>query len=358
MDPLFQVTKVNPLKYKLDLIFKEKMLLNGLSLFARSLVFLGTLLSFTIPQNATATPVKQNGNSSTQISTKLENQCRTRAKEWALQTYQTCMTEARTEQIEQIRREYQQKLKSLKSDYENQIQALKSALQIELNKETSQVPPVSTKVEFEKTNLDKTENEPSPSIASGSSETKLETHEAQDNSLINEGEREKAPAAALDTEKGVESTAKLSEGQQAQIESKPEDNSKGEDLKDDDRSPEEKKGQDNQSEAQIVLKPATTSKIRRTEAKPQNDKMRTSAGKKIVSNSKKGPAGKSTLPSSIASTTGSEAASLIFTLPTKKVTSVTKPASEIVTGQQKTKTAIIKSSELEEETLAPNTRQK
>lgn len=56
-----------------------------------------------------------------------DNQCRIQAKEIALQTYQTCVTETRTAKIEQIRKEYQEKISELKKQYETQILELKAA---------------------------------------------------------------------------------------------------------------------------------------------------------------------------------------------------------------------------------------
>lgn len=47
--------------------------------------------------------------------------CRNRAKEIAAETYQSCVTQAKQGQIEQIRKEYQQRLNDLKSHYDKEL---------------------------------------------------------------------------------------------------------------------------------------------------------------------------------------------------------------------------------------------
>ncbi len=53
--------------------------------------------------------------------TAYELQCKAQAKEIALQTYQTCVTENRQAQIESVRKEYQQKLTELKEHYNREL---------------------------------------------------------------------------------------------------------------------------------------------------------------------------------------------------------------------------------------------
>jgi hypothetical protein len=50
--------------------------------------------------------------------------CRAKAKEIAAETYKNCVTENKSAQLEQIKKEYQQKLKALKDDYEKELQRL------------------------------------------------------------------------------------------------------------------------------------------------------------------------------------------------------------------------------------------
>ena len=57
-----------------------------------------------------------------------DNQCRVQAKEIAIKTYQTCVTETRSAKIEQIRQEYQEKLAALKSEYDAQLKELRGAV--------------------------------------------------------------------------------------------------------------------------------------------------------------------------------------------------------------------------------------
>ena len=53
-----------------------------------------------------------------------EGMCRLKAKEVAAESYRGCVTEARTSQIEQLKKEYQDKLKAMKEDYEKEIKKL------------------------------------------------------------------------------------------------------------------------------------------------------------------------------------------------------------------------------------------
>jgi hypothetical protein len=50
--------------------------------------------------------------------------CRAKAKEVAAETYKNCVTENKSAQLDQIKKEYQQKLKALKDDYEKELQRL------------------------------------------------------------------------------------------------------------------------------------------------------------------------------------------------------------------------------------------
>lgn len=56
-----------------------------------------------------------------------DNQCRAQAKEIAVQTYQTCISDSKTAKIEQIKQEYQAKIEELKKYYEAQILDLQTA---------------------------------------------------------------------------------------------------------------------------------------------------------------------------------------------------------------------------------------
>ncbi len=52
--------------------------------------------------------------------------CRNQAKEIAAETYKNCVTEQRQSQVEQIRKEYQQKLADLKSHYDGELKKVSS----------------------------------------------------------------------------------------------------------------------------------------------------------------------------------------------------------------------------------------
>lgn len=78
--------------------------------------------------------------------TSYELQCKAQAKEIALQTYQTCVTENRQQQIDTLRKEYQQKLMELKEHYN---QELKKAA----GKETSVKPNEARPLDTEETTI-------------------------------------------------------------------------------------------------------------------------------------------------------------------------------------------------------------
>jgi hypothetical protein len=56
--------------------------------------------------------------------TAAEFSCRTKAKEIAADTYKGCMTEQRQSQLEQIRKEYKEKLSELKSHYDKELKKM------------------------------------------------------------------------------------------------------------------------------------------------------------------------------------------------------------------------------------------
>jgi hypothetical protein len=87
----------------------------------------------------------------------VDNQCRVQAKEIAIQTYQTCVSETRAAKVEQIRKEYQEKIIELKKQYESEIQELKamSASSHQPNK-VEPKEEVKSAPAFPKTTLDET----------------------------------------------------------------------------------------------------------------------------------------------------------------------------------------------------------
>lgn len=60
-------------------------------------------------------------------SAEIENSCKAKSKEIALETYRGCVTDAKTAQIEQIRRQYKVKLLALKSYYEGELKKMNKA---------------------------------------------------------------------------------------------------------------------------------------------------------------------------------------------------------------------------------------
>lgn len=60
----------------------------------------------------------------TQQNSSFELTCRAKAKELAAETYRNCVTENRNAEIEKIRKDYHERLRSLKQDYEKDIDHL------------------------------------------------------------------------------------------------------------------------------------------------------------------------------------------------------------------------------------------
>ncbi len=57
----------------------------------------------------------------TKAESSFEVMCRNQAKEIAAETYKNCVTENRQTQVDQIRKEYQQKISDLKSHYDGEL---------------------------------------------------------------------------------------------------------------------------------------------------------------------------------------------------------------------------------------------
>ena len=58
---------------------------------------------------------------SVQGETSYELMCRAKAKDIAADTYRSCVTENRNAEIEKVKKDYQERLRSLKEDYEKEI---------------------------------------------------------------------------------------------------------------------------------------------------------------------------------------------------------------------------------------------
>lgn len=58
--------------------------------------------------------------------TSAELTCRAQAKEVALQTYSSCITEARNSQVDEIRKNYQKELSDLKAKYDQELKKMGS----------------------------------------------------------------------------------------------------------------------------------------------------------------------------------------------------------------------------------------
>lgn len=75
--------------------------------------------------------------STAQAQSSFELMCRNQAKEIASETYKNCVTEHRQSQVEEIRKEYQEKLSELKSHYDVELKKI-SAGQIRNIKQAPQ----------------------------------------------------------------------------------------------------------------------------------------------------------------------------------------------------------------------------
>ena len=69
-------------------------------------------------------PILALANAPMSVQPEFEATCRVKAKETAAETYRSCITENRTAQIEQLKKDYQQKLKSMKDEYDREIQRI------------------------------------------------------------------------------------------------------------------------------------------------------------------------------------------------------------------------------------------
>lgn len=59
-----------------------------------------------------------------QTGSPMDQACRAQAKEVALQTYNSCMTEVRQKRLDNLKNEYESKIQDLKSQYERELQKL------------------------------------------------------------------------------------------------------------------------------------------------------------------------------------------------------------------------------------------
>ena len=77
----------------------------------------------------------------------MENQCRSEAKEIALKSYESCISVKKTEQIENLRKEYQARLIELKNEYDQKIKDLATATESTepVSQKSQPTPPLKTK---------------------------------------------------------------------------------------------------------------------------------------------------------------------------------------------------------------------
>lgn len=69
-----------------------------------------------------------------------ELSCRNRAKEIAAETYKNCVTEQRQSQIEQIRKDYKEKMADLKNHYDNELKKISGGKQTSSSTSQAQTP--------------------------------------------------------------------------------------------------------------------------------------------------------------------------------------------------------------------------
>lgn len=116
------------------------------TLRVRNGVPMKTVLSFFATILVSANAFSQNASS--------EIMCRGQAKEIAMQTYSTCITQARATQVDEVRKAYQKELTDLKSKYDQELKrigggtsasskkAVKNAAPVQANKNLKTAKPV------------------------------------------------------------------------------------------------------------------------------------------------------------------------------------------------------------------------
>lgn len=74
--------------------------------------------------------------------TSAEVTCRAQAKEIAMQTYSSCVTDARNKQVDEIRKNYQKELSDLKSKYDKELKKMGSGTAAAGKKSKNSAPTV------------------------------------------------------------------------------------------------------------------------------------------------------------------------------------------------------------------------
>lgn len=92
-------------------------------------------------------------------SAEIETSCRIKAKEIAAETYRGCVTDQKNAQVEQIKKEYQDKLAALKAHYEAELKKMSGAKASERSGEETAVAPGQTGAAVESSDVMKTDQE-------------------------------------------------------------------------------------------------------------------------------------------------------------------------------------------------------
>lgn len=77
--------------------------------------------------------------------------CRAQAKEVALQAYSNCMTTARNQQVDDIRKNYKKELQAVKAKYEGELKKLSQAGKAQTPPAKSTTPEVITETSVDST---------------------------------------------------------------------------------------------------------------------------------------------------------------------------------------------------------------
>jgi hypothetical protein len=136
------------------------------------LIFSLLASSLAMAQEQVATPVRS--------SVEIETSCRVRAKEIAAETYKSCVSDQKNAQIEQIKKEYQDKLQALKAHYEAELKKMNAAkASKESMDEGEAVAPGTTQEKVEKKNDETVSKEavssPAPVTKASSKKTSKST---------------------------------------------------------------------------------------------------------------------------------------------------------------------------------------
>ena len=112
----------------------------------------------------------------------VELTCRAQAKELALQTYSSCVTEARNNRVEEIRKNYQKELAELKSKYDKELKKMGGSASASTTKGVTKALPTKAPRSIEATPIQNNSISAQKVIPFESEETSSDSAEVDDSS--------------------------------------------------------------------------------------------------------------------------------------------------------------------------------